>query len=100
MNRHPFFGLFALIAALMFQAVRPAPCAAQPAGAAAPARVGTLDVDKIAAAVGWTRDIQNNLNLVQAQMRDEVAKVQGQYEAQLQRKKAELGIKDTDTGEE
>jgi Skp family chaperone for outer membrane proteins len=70
------------------------------AAAAGPDRVGVVNLEQVGKDLGWSKELDANIATFQSKLRDEYQQAAQRYEKELQQKKAELGIKDTDTIQE
>jgi Skp family chaperone for outer membrane proteins len=59
--------------------------------------IGVVDVNKVVNDLGWANELNSNLANLQSQLSTEVRNVTATYESQLQQKKREFGLKETDS---
>jgi Skp family chaperone for outer membrane proteins len=67
------------------------------AGSGSAAAIGVVDVNKVVNDLGWANELNSNLTNLQNQLTTELRNVTATYESQLQQKKKELGLKETDS---
>jgi Skp family chaperone for outer membrane proteins len=63
----------------------------------AAAAIGVVDVNKVVNDLGWANELNSNLTNLQNQLSTELRNVTAQYESQLQQKKRDLGLKESDS---
>lgn len=63
-------------------------------------RVGTIDTQKLAADLGWDREMNENIKKIFGQMESELQQLKNLYDSTIQQKKKEMGITGTETGDE
>jgi Skp family chaperone for outer membrane proteins len=73
---------------------------ASPAGGAGGDKVGIVDLDKLSRDVGWRADLDKKMSDLRAHNEAEFSKAKDTYTMQLQQRRREMGISDTDTGPE
>jgi len=77
---------------------RPANGAPADAGGAAVAdKIGVVNLEQVGKDLGWAKELDANIATFQGKLRDEYQQAAQRYEKELQQKKADLGIKDSDT---
>lgn len=63
-------------------------------------RVGTIDTQKLAADLGWDREMNENIKKISGQMEGEFLQLRNHYDSTLEQKKKDMGITGTETGDE
>jgi Skp family chaperone for outer membrane proteins len=70
---------------------------ASPAGGGGD-KVAIVDLDKLSRDVGWRADLDKRMSDLRAHNEDKFSKAKDNYTMQLQQRRREMGVSDTDTG--